>query len=306
MCYAAKIDVIEINPNLTAFYTGRDPSQARLTEAWNWHDDAAMKLGVATYAIHDGQEALIVDTFSFPSQARRVRDYLEDKGIRKFTLILSHWHLDHIGGNEVYRDSPIIASDTTLALLTRHKGAIEAGELHGPPAIKPLVLPSIAYSAQTVLQLGEIQVFLKNVNIHSADSTTIHLPSQRILLAGDTLEDTLTYLAMEEVGQLAAHVKNLRHMRQMSVAEIYPNHGNPAVLARGGYDKTLIDSTIEYITKMVASAHDADFLKTDMKEFLVEALDKGWIERFEPYEAVHEENLRLLHAYFRDKPLPAF
>jgi cyclase len=306
MCYHSTISVIEINENLTAFYTGRDASQPRLTQAWNWHDDAAMKLGVATYAIHGGEEALIVDTFSFPSQAQWVRDYLEDKGIRTFTLVLSHWHLDHIGGNAAYSDSPIIASHGTLSLLSKHRSAIEAGELHGPPAIKPLVLPSVAYRASSTQRVNGMEVCLQNVNIHSADSTNIHIPSQGILLAGDTVEDSLTYMVMEEVANIAEHVKNLRAMRDMPVRAIYPNHGNPGVLARGGYDKTLIDATIQYITKMVASAHDPGFAHTGMREFIAEALDKGWIENFEPYEEVHEGNLKLLRDHFRNRPLPVF
>ena len=32
------------------------------------------------------------------------RDYLVRAGIKHFTLVNSHWHLDHVGGNAVYAD----------------------------------------------------------------------------------------------------------------------------------------------------------------------------------------------------------
>ena len=55
--------VIEINDHLLAFYAGRDPSGKRVFSAdWNWQDDGAMKLGVATYAVHSGDEAIVYDT----------------------------------------------------------------------------------------------------------------------------------------------------------------------------------------------------------------------------------------------------
>ena len=35
-------------------------------------------------------------------------------------------------------------------------------------------------------------------------------------------------------------------MRQWDVAKIFPNHGDPDVIIKGGYDKTLIDATESY------------------------------------------------------------
>lgn len=296
------IDVIEINEHLTAFYTGRDPKRPRVFAHRNWHDDGAMELGVATYAIHSGAEAIVIDSFPSPAQAQWVRDYLQERGIRRFTLVLTHWHLDHIGGNVVYRDSPILASAATADLLTRHQAAIEEGSLHGLPAIKPLLLPTSAYQDKTTLRVGKVSVELRNINIHSADSTLINLPEQGALLAGDTLEDTVTYLS--EVDQIDYHVHNLHRLRQMQYDAIYPNHGDPAVLSDGGYTRTLIDATLQYLTRMVAAAHDPGFLRTRMKDFIGEAVDKGWISSFDAYEGVHAENLKMIYGYFRDKPLP--
>ena len=44
------IKVIEINDHLLAFYAGRN--WTRLRPEPNWLDDGAMKLGIATYAVH--------------------------------------------------------------------------------------------------------------------------------------------------------------------------------------------------------------------------------------------------------------
>ena len=82
--------VFKINDHLIAFYDGRDPNAKRYRTEWNWVDDGAMKLGVATYAIYKGDQAIVFDTFTSVEQARWVRAHLEKQGIRRFTVVLSH------------------------------------------------------------------------------------------------------------------------------------------------------------------------------------------------------------------------
>ena len=59
--------IFKINDHILAFYTGRDPNAKRYRAEWNWVDDGAMKLGVATYAIHKGDQAIVFDTFNTSS-----------------------------------------------------------------------------------------------------------------------------------------------------------------------------------------------------------------------------------------------
>jgi len=61
---------------------------------------------VATYAIHQGDTAVVYDSFTDTGSAQWVRDHLAKAGVRHFMLVNSHWHLDHIGGNAVYADTP--------------------------------------------------------------------------------------------------------------------------------------------------------------------------------------------------------
>ena len=54
-------------PNVLAFYDGRVPGQRFLAGA-NWVDDGAISLGVASYAILDGDQALIYDCLLYTSR----------------------------------------------------------------------------------------------------------------------------------------------------------------------------------------------------------------------------------------------
>jgi glyoxylase-like metal-dependent hydrolase (beta-lactamase superfamily II) len=295
------VKVQALNDYLIFFFDGRRSAE-RYSKDRNWRDDAAMKLGVGTYAIHSGDEAIVYDTFTSVAQAKFVRDYLEKMGIKKFTVVHSHWHLDHVAGDAVYDDSDVVATTLTRDALAKQKADIESGKLWGPPPIMPVRIPNVTFDDTKQLKVGDIDLELRRINIHAVDSAVIYIPKDKILLAGDTLEDSLTY--MIEVENLAEHVKNLKDMRKWDVAKIFPNHGDPDIIMKGGYDQTFIDATEDYVTKMLGKSHDPDYLKGTMEDYIGDAAAKGWVHIFEPYREVHTQNLKLVHDYWKDKELP--
>jgi cyclase len=280
--------VFQLSDHLTAFYDGRNT--LRLSPDPNWVDDAANKLGVATYAIHHGHDAIVFDTFPTIDQARWQRSTLEAMGITHFTVVTSHWHNDHIAGNEVYRDSEIVMTARGRQFMTDLKADLEAGTtLFGPPAITPVILPTRTYVGSTVLKVGHIRVELRQINIHSPDETVILLPADRILLSGDTTEDTETF--MVEYADLKIHADNLRDMKRWpSFDRILPNHGDPERIAAGGYDKTFITATADYIENMIKGAKKPGFLEAPLEDFAGKALRRCEVSLFEPYREVHEAN----------------
>ena len=280
--------VIHINDHLIAFYDGRNT--LRLSPEPNWVDDAATELGVATYAIHHGHEAIVFDTFPTIDQAQWQRSTLEGMGITHFTVVTSHWHNDHIAGNEVYQDSEIVMTARGLQLMTDLKADLEAGTtLFGPPAIDPVILPTRTYVGSMVLELGDIRVELRQINIHSPDETVIVLPADRLLLSGDTTEDTETF--MVEFADLKIHAENLRRMKRWTDFDrILPNHGDPKRIAAGGYDKSFITATADYIESMIAGAKKRGFLDAPLEDFAGKGLRRCDVSLFEPYREVHEFN----------------
>jgi glyoxylase-like metal-dependent hydrolase (beta-lactamase superfamily II) len=214
----------------------------------------------------------------------------------------SHWHLDHVGGNAVYADVDRISTDKTFQQLTAKKAAIEGGAEWGPPAINPLVLPNVTINADASFFVEDIKVELRPVNIHSEDGLVLYLPKDRILLAGDTLEDTLTFIAEPE--QIPAQIRNLRQMRRWNIDRIFPNHGSPAIIANGGYRTTLIDATLNYLQRMVAHAHDPDFLKGSMDDYVHDSVTNGWVTPWWAYRDAHQDNLAKVAKAYKNRPLP--
>jgi cyclase len=299
---AMNMRVFELNDHLLCFYDGRPPPAARPRGAHNWADYGALDVGVATYVIHSGNQALVYDTFPTAAEAQWTRDYLRKQGLSRFTVVNSHWHLDHVGGNAVYADAARIATDKTIEILTAKRAAIEAGTEWGPPPIEPLAIPNIGIAHDTDYYVGKIKVELRPVNIHSEDGLVIFLPADRILLAGDTLEDTVTFIA--EPQHVTAHYRNLKKLKEWNVERIFPNHGDPEVISRSGYQTTLIDATLDYLRKVVMRSHDHGYLQGTLEDYVDDSVRKGWVSIWWAYREPHENNLKRVAEALRSQPLP--
>ncbi len=290
-----EIRVLEPAAGVLAFYAGRDGS--RFAAAPNWVDEGAIGLGIASYALLLGGDALVYDTGVSVAWGRFVRAELERRGARRFTVVLSHWHLDHIAGSEAFADCEVLANDRTAAHLARRRQAIEAGELEGPPPIAPLVLPTRTFAERETMRLGRgrgIEVEMLTFDIHSDDATVLWLPHQRLLLCGDTLEDPVTYV--DEPGHLDAHLRDLEWLRALDPLAILPNHGDAEQIAAGGYPPALINATVSYLRFLRAAATDPQAAARPLHEVLPELRGAEALHYFEPYEQVHRHNLELASA----------
>jgi cyclase len=281
--------VLRPHPAIYAFYDGRVPGY-RFADETNWVDEGALSLGIASYAIVSGAHALIYDTHVSLPHAAEIREILQrEAGVTTFTVVLSHWHLDHVAGTAAFSDFEIIATARTLEHLQRHRDAIETGTHEGPPAISPLVLPTRVFSGALSLDIGDIHVELIEANIHSDDAAVVWWEAERILLAGDTMEDTVTYVT--EPDGLEKHLADLARLDALAPARILPNHGDPDIIARGGYSRGLNRATQQYIRALLRCRSDAELRGTPLKNLIQGPLNTGWITYYEPYEEVHRENV---------------
>lgn len=294
--------VIQINPNIIAFYYGADsaPADAGAGSEDDWVYGACHSLGVASYAIYSGRTCIVFDTLCSPEQAGEIKSHLQTAlGIEKFTVVNSHWHLHHIGGNELYKDCNIIGTRKTRAELVEQKALIEAGTSSwGPPPIETVRPPDIVFDNELSIFLDDLEVRLLAVNIHSEDSLCAFLPKYGALLAGDMVEDTVPFIT--DPAAIPAHVKNYDCLCELDIRTVLPNHCRMRALETGGYPREIIESSTYYLAglyKLLAADVDAEV--PDVKSFMSKYLDSGLISYWPPYERVHNNNVRKLKAYFK-------
>jgi glyoxylase-like metal-dependent hydrolase (beta-lactamase superfamily II) len=272
-------------PHIIGFYDGRiEGLRAHSAEA-NWLDDGAFTLGICSFAIVDGPAAIVYDTHLSTAHATLIRQHLTDLGVTSMRVVLSHWHTDHIAGNAVFQDCEIIAHALTAAALARHKPELEGGN----PPIRPVVMPTRRFEGELTLQVGAVEVVLRHAEIHSHDGVVLWLPETGLLLAGDTLEDPITYVA--EPDRLSVHLAELRRMAGWPIRRILPCHGSEQAIAAGGYGPGFIEATRLYVEKLQRCRTRPDLADPDLQHFAQAALATGDIAYFAAYETVHRKNL---------------
>jgi cyclase len=286
-----QLRILRPAPGVLAFYDGRVEGY-RFAPRPSWIDEGALGLGTASFALVEGEEALVYDTHTTPEHGRRIRAALEAEGARRFTVLLSHWHLDHVAGNTAFRDCEILATARTAELLEKHRGAIEAGRHEGPPGVCPLVLPTRTFEGRTELRVGERRLEAIHVDVHSEDAAVLWDPATRLLLAGDTVEDTVTYV--EEPAHFDTHLRDLDRLLELDPAAILPSHGDPAAIEEGGYGQGLIRATQDYIRLLRRMPAEPELRELPLRKLLARRIEAGDVRYFEPYERVHRENVKAL------------
>ncbi len=285
---AATLRTLEPYPGIYAYYDGRISGKRLYSTDRNWLDDGAYSLGVASYAIVSGNEALVYDTHISLDHAQAVRRHLEGLGVSRIRVVLSHWHTDHIAGNAVFADCEIIANRLTAQAMADNAAALAAEN----PPIDPVVMPNSLFNERLELDVGKRKVELLQFEIHSADGTVLFLPDIGVLLAGDTLEDTVTYISEPE--HTLRHIKELDRLAQLPIRHILPNHGSEKRISGGGYAPDLIQANRDYLMRLMETIDDPDLDKTSLADFVASNVMQGSISYFEPYERVHSDNIAAL------------
>ena len=283
------LQVFRPAPHILAFYAGRPDSPYASPRNWQ---EMGYALGTCSYAIVSGDEALIYDTQLSIAHAQMVRRCVAAEGAKRIRVVLSHHHTDHVAGNAVFEDCPILANTATERAMRTVRSELEAGE----PPIRPLVMPTETFADDMLLKVGDLSVSLLSFNIHSHDGLVLWLAEQQILLAGDTLEDPVTFVCEPE--GLPHHLTELERLAQLPISRILPNHGDPSRIAKGGYAPSLIEATQRYIRWLLAcKTHAAEL---ELTNCLANDFAAGTLIHHPSYEAIHRGNIAAVLASARD------
>jgi glyoxylase-like metal-dependent hydrolase (beta-lactamase superfamily II) len=265
----------------------------------------AADFNYGSVVLHKGKKAIVFDTMECIANGKRVKDYLQDLGIDHFTVVNTHWHFDHIGGNSLYQDNTIIATSNCRQRMVQNKNLMETGgkgEIGRDPGDVdtiafietsfPVVYPNITFNDRLALHLDDLKIELFHIHIHTRDCLVGYLPEEKILIPGDTLEAPLPLII--EVGSIPTHIENLKKLNLMDIKMIIPPHGNLERYDQGGYGKNFIDNTINYLTKILSKVNEPNFLEGSMEAYLT-----GAVEPRESYRGIHRENLAIVQQYYK-------
>jgi cyclase len=208
-----------------------------------------------------GESTLLFDTSLTLHSARDILDASREFTRRPPSLTVnSHWHLDHILGNQVFADRPIFASQRTIGILlekradlegelTREKlesdiqalekqrgaASTEAGRapydavlrvhrtlLQEVPDLR-ITLPTTGFEKELRLPGDRPASLLTFGSGHTESDTMLFLPEERVLFAGDlVVADSHPNLTS---GDPAHWLTVLDHIDRLRPEQIVTGHG---------------------------------------------------------------------------------
>lgn len=304
--FIPKIKISEINSYLMCFYDGRDISSYP-----NWvKTNLDMNLGLSCYVIHKNGKGIIFDTMLYSEQSEWIDNYLKEHNIEIITVINSHGDPDHIAGNYLYKNKTIISSTNTKRCIEAYKISMQSGDewrYYGDPnfpEMKELVLPNCVFDDKMVLYLEDIRIELYEVFLHRLGSTIIYLPQDKIMLAGDIVEDTIIFLPKGAEYFIPIKVLTYDKIYKMDISKIFPSHGRFEIIDNGGYSKEFILAMKDYKSQLITRMREPNFLELQLEDFIGKWVEKGILNIHEPYRWLHKYNLKNVYDFYRDMPTP--
>lgn len=299
------LQTIQLSDNLLCFYDGRtragEPLFADTDQNWPQVD---MDLGTCCYVLFNEDEAVVFDTMIMPEQAKYVRSRLEKLGVKKFTVIISHIDLDHNGGNAVFADSEIISQIGTYNILSAHKEKVESGgywgsedRYWGPPGIKPFVLPNSTIDKDTKRTLAGFELTLVHTMAHQdGGNLCVYIPEYKAMIVGDAAEDSIIYVG--EASQLLTSIDETKRLLDFDFDYLFPMHGDPGKIAKGLYDKRILEAAVAYQERLYSRRNEPGFLESELDDFLGDYIRAGVVTPYEPYYLIHKVNTQFVHDYW--------
>lgn len=208
-----------------------------------------------------GEDAvLVVDTAMGSRNAQLVLDAARELADgRRLLLTITHFHPEHGYGAHVFRPEATIVVNEAQADELRQKGHgyLELFRTFGPHVATALegveiVEPHVAYRGDgATIDLGGRRVELRTWGLaHTRGDQVVFLPEERILFAGDLLEDRFfaifPYFPPDDVDVDGSRwIDACDRMSELDPAIVVPGHGDVG-------DRSIIAAQREYIALLRA------------------------------------------------------
>jgi len=230
-----------------------------------------------------GDQILLFDTMYTPQAARSLRDAALHLFGRPISLVVnSHFHLDHVGGNQVFADLPILSTVTTRNLMLerthqflnfakanpgypailkkeieqesngrkRKELSIQLGDILAMDAALPTLVPvpaTMTYgSLFTFHGSKRTAALIPMGNGHSACDSVLYLPDDQVLFAADLLF-AKSHPSIKD-GNVSEWIRILEKMDSYPARAIIPGHGPVS-------DQQTVLEMRDYLTHLLHTAN---------------------------------------------------
>jgi glyoxylase-like metal-dependent hydrolase (beta-lactamase superfamily II) len=193
---------------------------------------ATGETGISNAGLVVGAEGVTaIDALMVPSMTRRLLAAIRTVTRRKVgSLVNTHHHLDHTGGNRFFRGATIIATERCRATLAPGFPPVPLLKSFMPAFARefPLLrlqLPTVTFDDRLVLHDGDRELHLWHPGhpAHTAGDATVFLPRERVLFTGDLAFHYVTPLAFQ--GHVGRWIEAADRVLEFEADVIVPGHG---------------------------------------------------------------------------------
>ncbi len=235
--------------------------------------------------INQGGSVLVVDSGIGGAEAAPLRAAAQER--RKegaLYLFNTHPHGDHVYGNQVFADCPIIAHEGVRHNLVNYGEQMLANWRQNPrfaAFISDVVItpPTMTFQEKVTLFVGDIEVQLLYLGIaHSPSDSVAWLPQSRTLFAGDLLFNTIVP-AMPPGTNTANWVQALEQLEQLGAEHAIPGHGPIQTPDALGDLRRWFITLRTQVGDAIASGWDRETTVTKVAVQMQELAPRGSVER---------------------------
>ena len=184
-----------------------------------------------------GDFIVAVDSGMFPTVAEELRRQIERiRGKRIRYLIITHYHGDHVFGNQAYEDCEIIASKKTYEIMAKRLENEWSPEKlkeyisRNPELAEKLkglriVLPTTTFSSKYVIGKDNNVIEVYEADGHCDGSVFVYFPKEKVLVAGDLYFAKMWPYGGDPTVDPYKWVAALEKMLEPGVNIVVPGHG---------------------------------------------------------------------------------
>ncbi len=249
---------------------------------------------VTAGAVLTSDGVVIIDTLLFPQETHAILDLVRRKSKQPVLCVINtHSHSDHVYGNYLFNGAEVIAHELCRQALERHGEEELNGAKEQIPELAEvqLRLPTITFTEELTLRLGDKTLQLIHTPGTTPDSMVVYVREDKVLFAGDTVMPVPYIVAGDRLELMAS----LRAIASLSVDNIVQGHGG--VILRGEIKETLRSSIayLETIYRKVRQKVEAGAPRDELRRIDIESCGKSRIPLDGMVQDLHQANLEAIY-----------
>jgi len=194
------------------------------------HGNGEVGVSNASFILEQDR-AFVIDTMTFPEMATRMANEIARHGACVETVLNTHHHIDHMGGNKVFAEAHIMAHPLSIRALQKLGLPVAVYDRLMPQfkdrfAELELLIPAPLSEHTTLPQGGELLAFTP---AHTPADVAVWFPQTRVLITGDICFKGVVPLAVNSL--ISGWIEALNALIALEPAVVVPGHGAVGTLS---------------------------------------------------------------------------